>query len=131
VQQQKVGRADHVLPRNRAAAIAGADQQPATVARDALDPFDQFVNPLGTQDGVIVTHVALVVDLDQHVAISFCQNPVDGVVHAADHGRLVLQAFVLAKVVDPQDDRHSQRVRRVEYLFEPMHVVRPQAAVGG
>ena len=94
-----------------AAAVAGAHQQPLAVTRHPLRPSDQLVDAVRLQDLVLVArHVALVVDLDHHVAPALLQQPAAGLLHRAAHRGLVAQPLVLAEVEDAQHHHHAELV---------------------
>src|SRR5262249_907082 len=83
VQEDEIRGTDNVFFWNDAAAITGADKKPPAVAGSLLDALNQLVNALRLEDVVVVTDVALIVDLDEDVAIAVIEKPVDGVVHTA------------------------------------------------
>ena len=56
------------------------------------------MHALWLQDFVIVAHVALVVDLDEHVAITAFEEPTRGIVGGANDGGLVREPLVLAEI---------------------------------
>ena len=78
---------------------------------------------------VIRLHVALVVDLHQHVAVVALEQPVGGVGHGAAHRGLVLHLLVLPEVEVADDRHHSQRIGLVEDAGEAIHIRRPQISV--
>jgi hypothetical protein len=84
----------------------------------------------GLQDVVIVFHVGLVVDLDEHVAPSAVEHPLSGRVHGAQHGLLALQPLVLAKVKESEDHGHAELVRPLDHPLQPREAVVPQRAIG-
>jgi len=79
---------------------------------------------------IVRSHVALVVDLDQHIAVAVLQHPADGLIHTAQDRLLVLESLVLAEVKQAQDDHHAELVGAVENLLQPAHVFRPEVAFG-
>ncbi len=130
VQEKEIRGADDVLLRNGAAAVAGADEEALAVAGPCFHALDQLVHALRLEDVVIVArHIALVVDLDDHVAIASLEQPSNGAVYTRLHRVLVFQAFVLAEIVDAQDDDHAELVGLVEDALKALHVVGSQAAV--
>src|SRR5262245_26944216 len=70
VQEEVVGRAHDIFLRDDAAAVAGANEEAATVARAILDAFNQFMHALGLENLVVVANVALVIHFDEDVAIA-------------------------------------------------------------
>jgi hypothetical protein len=55
--------------------------------------------------------------------------PIEGVVHAALNGLLVLEPFSLAEIEKSQDHDHAELVCLVEHALEAIHVVGTQTAV--
>ena len=107
------------------------DQQPSTRDRDrCLDPLDQLVDPVGLQDGVVVADIALVVDLDQDVAVAVVEQPVHALSTARTTAASSRQSLVLAEVEDAEDHDHAELVGPVEDLRQAGHVVGPKRAVG-
>src|SRR6266480_6512217 len=91
--------------------------------------FNQFVHALGLQNCMLVTHIALVIDFDQYVAITAGENPFSGVIRGANDRCLIAQSLVLAEIEITEDNYHSKFVRTIDNAFEPLHVVRPQGAI--
>ncbi len=129
VQQQKIRDASDVFPRNGPAAIGCADQQTPPVPRGPLDALDQFVDAVRLQNRVVVTHVAFVVDFDEHVAITAVEQPVRCVVRRANHCRFIAQPFVLTEIEAAEDDGQAEFVRLVENAPKPIQIIRPQRTV--
>ena len=82
------------------------------------------MNALRPENRVIVTDVALVVDLHENVPVASFEEPVRHRVHRTLHRSLVLEAFILAEVEVAEDDHHPQLVRPVEHLLQPGEVIR-------
>src|SRR5690606_12226183 len=129
VQQQKVGTLNDVGQRHESAAVAGADEKAAATLNAILDAPNQFVNPFRFEDGLLVTHVAFVVDLDQHMAVIAGEQPVEGVIYSLHNGGFIAQHFFLPEVEDAQNHGHAQFVGAVEDALQPAHVVVAQAAI--
>src|SRR6266849_1571201 len=108
----------------------GTDEQTAANARLFLHAFDQLVHTLGLQNRLVVTHIiAVVVDLDQHVAIAAIENPLRGVIRRANNRGLITQSLVLAEVEVTEDNYHPEFVCPIDDAFEPLHVIRAQGAI--
>src|SRR6266545_2377708 len=129
VQQEEIGRADDILLRDDAATVAGADEEAPAVLGSFPDTVDEFMNALGLEKVVVVADVAFVVDLDEDVAITPLEEPIERVVHAALDRCLVLEPLILTEVKEPQNDDHAEFVRLVENALQPVHVVGTQTAV--
>ena len=97
-------------------------QVPEDIKRRVLD---QFMHTGRLEDRVVVANVALVVDLNEEIAVPLVGQPVERVVHAAFHRGLVLESLVLAEVVDADDRDHAKVVGLVEDRFESVHIVGP------
>jgi hypothetical protein len=81
------------------------------------------------ENGVIVTHVAFVVHLDEDVAVTALMNPVGREVGGANNRGLVAQALVLAEVEVTQDHDHPEFVRAIQDAFEARHIIRAQGTI--
>ena len=80
---------------------------------------------------LVARHVALVVDLDDRVAVAAVEQPGHRVLDTAPDRRLVVQPLVLPEVEQADDRDHAELVHPVEDRLEPGHVGWPQVAVGG
>ena len=77
VKQEEIRNPDDRRAGNCTAAEAGADEQTMTAVLGPIPhAADQLVDPLGTEDRMIIADVALVVHLDQDVAIRPVEKPV-------------------------------------------------------
>ena len=130
VEEEEIRGAHHVRLRHGVAAVAGADEEAASVAGPPFHAPDQFMDPFRAQDGVIIADVALVVDLDDDVLPAAVEEPVHRAIHGAEDGGLVGQPFILSKIEDAEDDDHAEVVRAVEDALEPREVIGTQRAVG-
>ncbi len=130
--EQEVTAAYHVLLRDRASAVTGADQQAATVALHAAHSVDQFMDALRHQDRVVVLfHITLVIDLHQHVAPAAGQYPRGGLVGSTDDRCLVAQALVLTEIEVTEYNHHAELVRGIEDACHARGERRPQTTVFG
>ena len=68
----------------------------------------------GLQRRVIITNIALIVDLDEHMPIAARSNPVNHVVDGAPDGFIVGEPLILAEVEQAQNDGHLQLVRAIQ-----------------
>ena len=83
---------------------------------------------------LVARHVALVVDLDHHVAPALLQHPAAGLLHRAAHRSLVAQPLVLAEVEDAQHHHHAELVGAPQDPAQSREMaagLRRQGAAGG
>jgi hypothetical protein len=132
VQQRQIRDGDHLVVRHASApAVGRPHQEPAPIDADVSDALDQLVDAVGSQDGVLVArHVALVGDLEDHVAHAAAEEPARDLLDSADDRRLIPEPLVLPEVEQAEDHHHAELVGAVENPNEPLPVGRLQAAVG-
>ena len=96
--------------------------------RAGFGALDQLVHARGQQQGLLVNHIALIVHLDDHVAVAAAPapNPPCYPHRAADRFRAAQHLF-LAKIEDAQDGDHAQLIGLVQDALQAGHVIGAQA----
>src|SRR5688572_28589303 len=104
--EQEVRSAHDVLLRNRPAPIRSPDIKPSRAAHRASHSPNQFMDAMRLQDFMIITDVAFIVDLDQHVAVPAVKEPLSRIICCTNHGGLVCKPLVLAKIEIAKNHNH-------------------------
>jgi len=77
---------------------------------------------------IVGFHVALVVDLDQHILEPAFEQPVRRGIVRRNHRRLVLQSLILPEVEVADDDHHPKFIGPRDDAIEPFDKLGPQRA---
>jgi hypothetical protein len=123
VDEQEVRGPHHIFQRNRASAVGSADVKTAVVTGGILHAVNQFMNAFRLQDVVVVSHVALVVDFDDHILVTALEEPLRRLVGGVHNRRRVRQPLILAKIKVAQNDNHADFVGAIEDALQPAHRV--------
>jgi hypothetical protein len=75
------------------------------------------------ENRVVIAHVALVINLDQHVAPAMVEQPAGSIVRGSHHCGFVLQSFILPKIEKTDDDDHAEVVGAVDDALQPGQVI--------
>ena len=89
------------------------------------------MHPFRLEQRVVILDVALIVDFDHDVSPSVFENPMSGIVHRANNGGLIKNAFVLAKIKIAKDDDHAVPVSGVYDPRQTGHESGPEGAIRG
>ena len=78
---------------------------------------------------MIVTHVTLVVDFDEHISVTLIEKPIGRAIGSADDRSGCFQPFILAEVKQAEDHDHSKFIRFVQNSCQPLHIFGPQRSI--